>query len=157
MPNVDLVWSATRRLLEWIQHQHEMAKQDRRITRSEKIRIRTILGNISVKIYNQILQVHTLDNGGKLIAVADPFLVAISREFTSDTPSVLSPPPTPASEGELVISETLLSLSGIRSSLLGFFTRPDRAQTTMRFSPDVYHTQFAEICLKYCDPSLNDV
>jgi len=52
------------------------------------------------------------------------------------------------------ISKTLLSLHGVRTSLTEFLTHPDYAGD-LYIPPGTYHTQFAEICLDYCDPAVS--
>ncbi|KAH9478600.1 hypothetical protein JR316_0009057 [Psilocybe cubensis] len=152
--NVDLLWSATRRLLDWIQREYESLRHSDR--RGLQYRIRKDLADISTHIYTQILQVDTPVTGGRIITIYEPFRIAINRDLASKTPSTLSPPPSPMYPEQLMISETLLSMHGIRSSLLAFLTKPERAGKWC-FTPVEYHTQSAEICLEHCDPFVSDI
>jgi hypothetical protein len=54
------------------------------------------------------------------------------------------------------ISQTLLSLHGVRTSLAEFLTHPDYAGD-LYIPPDAYHTQFAEVCLDHCDPAVSNM
>ena len=54
------------------------------------------------------------------------------------------------------ISNTLLSLHGVRTSLARFLTHPHCAGD-LYIPPETYYTQFAEFCLYHCDLAVSDM
>ena len=123
---------------------------------------------INRRILQQILRIDTFhDRDGassRRVTLYEPFVVAAT--LWSKSENLLSGLPRRTSDLETMgfevdsdlvgISETLLSLHGIRTSLAEFLTHPDYAGD-LYIPPDVYHTQFAEICLDYCDSTVSNM
>ncbi|KDR79877.1 hypothetical protein GALMADRAFT_1166872 [Galerina marginata CBS 339.88] len=109
--------------------------------------------DISNQIYHQILEVEVSEGGRKTITLRKPFLAALPLSSVRVEPGSPSSPP-PSKSDAIRISETLLALHGVRASLLSFLTKPERAGE-MHIAVGIYHSQFAELCLDYCDPSFS--
>ncbi|KDR79883.1 hypothetical protein GALMADRAFT_241992 [Galerina marginata CBS 339.88] len=147
--NVELIWSTTRRLLWWIHDQISKISG----SKDERHGFKKQLIDISNQIYHQILEVEVSEGGRKTITLRKPFLAALPLSSVTVEPGSPSSPP-PSKSDAIRISETLLALHGVRASLLSFLTKPDRAGE-MHIAVGIYHSQFAELCLDYCDPSFS--
>ncbi|KAF4618671.1 hypothetical protein D9613_009797 [Agrocybe pediades] len=148
--NVGVIWSMTRRLLDWLEQQLVKFK----ITGDKgNNAFRKRISSAIDGIYQQILEV---DSG--VITIRRPFLVLL---LTCSPPGTELPPTVEhGSELQLSrsvkVSETLLTLHGTRNSLASFLTKKKRAGK-LYISSNIYHEQMAEICLCYCDPSVSNI
>jgi len=118
---------------------------------------------INGHIFRQLLRLDTLhDRDGvssRRVTLCEPFVVAANLGARSEgVPSDHDPEAVGFEwDSDLVgISKTLLSLHGVRTSLAEFLTHPDYAGD-LYIPPDAYHTQFAEVCLDHCDPSVSNM
>ncbi|KAF8958167.1 hypothetical protein BDZ97DRAFT_67058 [Flammula alnicola] len=115
------------------------------------------------RIYRQILRIESFGKNGEIVTLCEPFLVAASpRRFrmgsepSNSSNALVCELDHSGHKNTRRVSETLLALHGVRFSLSEFLTRRDCAGP-LYIPAQVYHTQFAEICLDRCDPLLSDM
>ena len=116
---------------------------------------------INRRILQQILRIdifHDHDGASsRRVTLCEPFLVAANLWPRSDLPQRNPNTIGFESDSDFVgISQTLLSLHGVRTSLAEFLTDRDYAGD-LYIPPDAYHTQFAEVCLDHCDPAVSNM